>query len=40
MDFGELVNARYSVRAYRRQAVEEAKLEQVLEAAALRADGG
>jgi len=33
MDFLELVRSRYSVRAYQPQAVEEEKLEEVLEAA-------
>ena len=33
MDFFELVKARRSVRAYEPQAVEEDKLEQILEAA-------
>jgi nitroreductase len=35
MEFSELINARYSVRAYKPDAVEEEKLEQVLEAARL-----
>jgi len=35
MDFSELVKARYSVRAYRPDPVEEEKLHQVLEAARL-----
>jgi nitroreductase len=35
MDFSELSRQRYSVRAYRSDPVEEAKLEQVLEAARL-----
>ncbi len=35
MDFADLIQARYSVRAYRPDPVEEAKLEQVLEAARL-----
>lgn len=35
MEFHELVNARYSVRAYKPDAVEESKLQQVLEAARL-----
>ncbi len=35
MEFQELVNARYSVRAYKPDPVEESKLQQVLEAARL-----
>lgn len=35
MDFAELIKARYSVRAYRPDPVEEEKLRQVLEAARL-----
>ena len=35
MDFADLVQSRYSVRAYKPDPVEEAKLEQVLEAARL-----
>lgn len=35
MDFSELVTARYSVRAYKPDPVEEEKLQQVLEAARL-----
>jgi len=35
MDFSELVKSRYSVRAYRPDAVEDDKLQQVLEAARL-----
>jgi nitroreductase len=35
MDFFELINTRYSVRAYRPEPVEKEKLEQVLEAARL-----
>jgi nitroreductase len=35
MDFAELVQERYSVRAYKPDAVEQGKLEQVLEAARL-----
>lgn len=35
MDFSELIEKRYSVRAYRRDTVEEEKLERVLEAARL-----
>jgi nitroreductase len=35
MDFCELINKRYSVRAYKPDAVEEEKLQQVLEAARL-----
>ncbi|MDH7486549.1 MAG: nitroreductase family protein [Anaerolineae bacterium] len=35
MDFAKLINTRYSVRAYRPDAVEDEKLQQVLEAARL-----
>lgn len=35
MDFAKLMNTRYSVRAYRPDAVEDEKLQQVLEAARL-----
>ena len=35
MDFAELIRNRYSVRAYKPDAVEEDKLQQVLEAARL-----
>ena len=35
MDFQELVSKRYSVRSYKPDAVEESKLQQVLEAARL-----
>ncbi len=35
MDFSELIKARYSVRAYKADPVEEEKLQQVLEAARL-----
>ncbi len=40
MKFSELIQKRYSVRAYKPDPVEDEKLQQVLEAAQTGADGG